>query len=398
MKTILHPTRVGIIGCGGYARQLIMRMRTLPRHIDVVAATSRNPQSEAARYSAGEGVKIFQTIDDLLDFGVGKLDVILNPTPINIHRPSTLRCLEAGLPVWLEKPPVSTVAELDELVAAAKKTRLSIDVCFNSIYGQNVQQLKAELVAGHYGAVRRVRGIAGWIRDSSYFNRVNWSGKLKIGDDWIFDGTINNPLAHLICNNLYFAADEHHALAEIDKVEAHLWHGNDIESEDTSALRIHTHNGVEVLSHLTLCPEETIHPTTVVDTEKATLTLANFETVRIDWHDGRVEQRASYKENRIEMLEELSIRYQSKQPSLCPLALCRPFVETVEKSFRQVLEREKGCIPAIHPELIHRFPIGEAVATEIRGINLAMKSAHDAGQLMKTFQPYTAEVETVEPK
>lgn len=383
MKTHFQPLRVGIIGCGGYAHQLIVRMRTLPRHIQLVAATSRNPNSEAALFWSDAGVKVVQTLDQLLDFAPGNLDVILNPTPINVHYQSTLSCLEAGLPVWLEKPPVPTLAELDGLVAAAEKSGLSIDVCFNSIYGQNVQRLKKELVAGRYGKVQRIRGIAGWIRDLAYFQRNDWSGKLKLGDNWVFDGTTNNPLAHLVCNNLYFASSEPHALAEVKALEAHLWHGNAIESEDTSALRIETTDGIEVISNMTLCPEETIPPTTVIDTDKATLTLADFETVKIDWHDGRSEFRPSFKENRIEMLEELSIRAQGDEPALCSLSMCRPFVQTVENAFHQVLDRSGGAIPALPSSCLETVASGNSTATKIRGINAEMQSAHQTGRLMQ---------------
>jgi predicted dehydrogenase len=382
MNTTFKPIRVGIIGCGGYAHQLIVRMRTLPRHIQLVAATSRNPDSEAARFWTAAGIRVFHTLDALLEFAPGNLDVIVNPTPINVHHASTLRCLEAGLPVWLEKPPVATLAELDHLVDAASSAGLRVDVCFNSIYGNNVQKLKAEMTAGRYGAVKRIRGIAGWVRDADYFTRSDWSGKLKVGDKWVFDGTINNPLAHLVCNNLYFATDTHHALADFESVEAHLWHGNDIESEDTSALRVITRKGIEVISNMTLCPEENIQPTTVIDTEAATLTLANFETVKIDWHDGRSEFRPSFKENRIEMLEELSIRTQNQENALCPLALCRPFVETIEKAFHQVLERTDGIIPAIPSDRLKQVTNGTSTTTQIIGINAKMQSAHEQGELV----------------
>lgn len=382
MQKNFKPVRIGIIGCGGYADQLIRRIFTLPRHLHLVAATSRQLPNSNADFLAAEGVQLFQTLDELLDFAGGQLDVILNPTPIHIHKSSTLRCLEAGFPVWLEKPPVASLADLEILLDASRASRQSIDVCFNSFYGHNVQRLKSELVEGRYGAIRRVRGIGGWPRSASYFNRADWSGKLKVGDDWVLDGTINNPLAHLICNNLYFAAGQHHALADVSEVEAHLWHANPIESEDTSALRLHTAEGVEILSHLTLCPERLIPPTTVIDTERATLTLLDFETVRIEWHTGEMEDRLSYKENRIEMLEELAIRFRSGEPALCPLARCRSFVETVESAFQQVLRREAGIIPAINRERITTQGNGEETTRQIIGINALFGEAHRKGKLL----------------
>lgn len=377
------PVRLGIIGVEGYAFQLIKRLRTIPHSGVLLAAASLNSASIEAEYCEAYGVRIFSTVKDLLDFAPGNLDAILNPTPIHIHRETALRCLEAGLPVWLEKPPTATVAELDELIAAASRLSLPVHVCFNSLYSYRVQELKAELLAGIYGLVRRVRGIGAWSRSQEYFDRSGWAGRLKSGDTWIYDGTINNPLAHLVCNNLYFAGCQQHGLAEPATVEARLWRANPIESEDTSSLRIRTRDGIEILSHLTLCPDDgDITPLTVIDTDLATITLSDFQNVEIVWHNGKRELREAFKENRIEMLEFLCRQFHTGEPALCPLAITRPFMQTVNLAFDQVLAEHGGAIPAVRGELVKRIPSGDSTAAAINGINARMIEAHHYGQLV----------------
>lgn len=375
----MKPVRLAIIGCGGYASQLIKRIRTLPREAVLVAAISQDPGSVEAQDCAAHGARVIPAIGDLLDFAPGRVDAILNPTPIHLHKPLTQRCIEAGFPVWLEKPPVATLAGFDELLAASGPA--DIQVCFNTVYAFQIQKLKAELVRGDYGEVRRVRGVGGWIRTDAYFARAAWAGKLKVGDDHVYDGTINNPLAHLLFNNLFLAAPEHHALAIPESVEAGLWHGHDIESEDTSSLRIITREGVEILAHLTLCPEEEIAPLTVVDTGLATISIHDFNAIRIDWHDGRCELRESYKENRIEMLENLCQSFREGTPGLCPLPMTRPFTQSVSAAFDQVLAAHGG-IPAIGPEHLERFPAAGSTGTKIRGINALLLLAHENGLLL----------------
>ncbi len=377
----MKPVRLAIIGCGGYAFELIKRIWTMPREALLVAATSRDMTSPEARACASHGVRVMSTVDDLLAFAPGRVDAILNPTPIHIHKDLTLRCLEAGFPVWLEKPPVATLAELDELLAASRRTGIPVSVAFNSLYGHQIQQLKKELIRGDYGCVHRVRGVAGWIRTDAYFARADWAGKLKVGANWVYDGTINNPLAHLLCNNLFFAAPEHHALAEPDSVEAELWHGHHIESEDTSSLRIVTKNGVEVFTHMTLCPEEELEALSVIDSELASISVLDFKTVRIDWHDGRREVRESYKENRIEMLENLCHSFREGSSSCCPLSMTRPFTQVVNTAFEQVLAKY-GEIPGVPDRLVERFPSGDSIGTRIRGINALLLRAHKTGKLL----------------
>lgn len=377
----MKPVRLAIIGCGGYAFQLVKRLWTMPREALLVAAASRDPESPEARACASHGVRVMPSVDDLLAFAPGKVDAILNPTPIHIHKALTLRCLDAGFPVWLEKPPVATLSELDELMAASRRTGIPVSVAFNSLYGHQIQQLKEELIRGDYGRVHRVRGVAGWIRTDAYFARADWAGKLKVGDNWVYDGTINNPLAHLLCNNLFFAAKEHHALAEPEAIEAELWHGHRIESEDTSSLRIVTRNGVEVFTHMTLCPEEEMEALTVIDSDLASISLLDFKTVRIEWHDGRREVRESYKENRIEMLENLCHSFREGSPSCCPLSMTRPFTQVVNTAFEQVLARH-GKIPGVAARLIEQFPFGDSIGTRIKGINPLLLQAHKTGKLL----------------
>jgi hypothetical protein len=198
-------------------------------------------------------------------------------------------------------------------------------------------------------------------------------------------------LAHLLCNNLYFAATQHHALAVPARVEARLWHGHAIESEDTSSLRITTSDGVEVLSHLTLCPEREITPVSVIDAEHATITLRDFHTVEIEWLDGRTEVRESERENRLDMIEALcrQLRNSGEHP-LCPLRLTRPFTRTVNLAFEQVLAAHGGSIPGVPPESVERYAHDGSIGTRITGINDALQSAHESGELLEFSRLPTA--------
>jgi predicted dehydrogenase len=373
-----------VIGCGGYAFQLMLRMWTLPRYIEIAAVTSRNPNSENALICGARGIRVYPHINDLLADPPEGLQAILNPTPIEVHTETTVPCLEAGYPVWLEKPPVPTLAEYDILLPAIERTGMQVEVCFNSLYGFNLRRLKADLVAGVFGKVERVSGIGGWIRNKTYFSRNDWAGALKMNGHWIYDGTINNPFAHVVCNNLYLAAKEELALAEAESVEARLCHANAIESEDTSSLHIRTRDGIDVYSHLTLAPESTIVPQTEVRTELATITLTNFEVVDVRWHDGRAEHYRSFKENRIEMLEELAHRVDTDAPSLCPLAMCRPFTQVVEQAFQQVLQKNNGGIPTVLPsQLTEKTDPNGISSVAIKGINNALAEAHRCGRLLE---------------
>ena len=110
---------------------------------------------------------------------------------INTHFNLTKKCIDAGFDVFLEKPPVAIVQELDELIEYASKHGKKIPVAFQYLHSTIVQELKKRIVEGRYGKVKRVKGMAGWPRFDSYYSR-DWAGKLRLNGDWILDGTINN--------------------------------------------------------------------------------------------------------------------------------------------------------------------------------------------------------------
>ena len=370
-----EPVKIAVIGTGGYAHQLIIRILTTPLFATITAVASRDLDCEGAKYCRAHGINVFQSVEELLAYG--EFEVVVNPTPIHLHAKITKQCLAAGFPVWLEKPPVATVQELDDLNAFAMDAELSVAVCFNSLFSYRAQQLKAELVAGTYGKIKRIKSLGAWVRTDAYFNRNDWAGALKKGDHWILDGDINNPLAHVVCNGLFFAGSQQSTLANPISVEAELYRANQIESEDTSAIRIQTAERVEILSWLTLACKDETDPVTVIETEQATIKLINLQEVEITWHDGRTEFRDSYKENRIEMIEHLCCTLRRDVAKIGELAKLRPFTLTVNAAFESV-----GSIHTIPESALDCVTVrGTETQVAILGMEEILKQAYKGNAL-----------------
>lgn len=371
---IINPVKIAVIGCGGYAFQLIKRILSVPHSGKIVAVTSRDPESSGASFCSERGIPVFRSVEDLLAFG--KFEVVINPTPIHLHTSITKQCLASGYPVWLEKPPVATVQELDELQSASEDAGMPVAVCFNSLFSHLTQNLKKELVTGRFGEVRQVKGIGAWIRTSDYFNRNSWAGCLRKDGNWILDGDVNNPFAHVLCNNLYFAAPAHNALAEPVKVEAELYRCNTIESEDTSCLRIMTREGIEIIDYLTLSPGREIPPVSVIETEKARITFENFNRLKIEFHDGSIEEHEAYQEDRIEMIEHLCRAFRTGRPYWCTLDTLRPFTVAVNGAFDSA-----GSIHSIPGNYIHSEEQNGTNCLSIPGIETIMEDAFASNSL-----------------
>jgi predicted dehydrogenase len=369
--------KLAMIGAGGYAYELIKRIWTIPEKIELVAVSSNPLRKSAGRQAClDRSVEVYDNVDQLLEKVKGQCDVVFIPTPIHTHFSLTKRCIDNGFDVFLEKPPVATIQELDELASYASHHNKKVAVSFQSLYTTIMQEMKTRLVHGEFGEIKRVKGMAGWPRLDSYYNRSGWAGKLRVNGDWVLDGTINNPLAHMLSNELYLATRRADRMAEPITVQAELYHGHDIESEDTSSLRIWTDEDVEVIFNASLCSHSEMDPLIIVECEKATIEYSNFNMAMITFEDGKTDKIEDKSEQRTHMLSELSDSYKGLKPFAAMLETCRPFTLAVNGAFESC-----GGSHRIAQKYIERFEQGDTVKTVIKGIDHVLQVAHANGRL-----------------
>ena len=368
--------KVAMIGAGGYAFELIKRMWERPEMYELVAVTSNPARESIGKTTCIEkGIDVYPDADTMLEAMKGKADVIFVPTPIHTHKDLAIKCFDAGFDVFLEKPPVATIQELDELDAYAKTKGKRIAVMFQSFFTSIMHEMKEIIVSGKLGKVKRVRGVAAWVRLDTYFAR-GWAGKLMADGHWVLDGTINNPLAHMLSNELNLACTEAGKIAEPAEVTAELYHGHEIESEDTSSLRIMTTDGVEVIFNASLCPDTAVDPIVVVECENGTIEYVNFNKAEITFADGTKQNIHDESEQRTYMLERLHDAYVSGEEFDCSLEMTRPFTVTVNAAFDSC-----GKTHPIAAEHIVRSDFDDTIKTVIKPIDELLATAHENGKL-----------------
>ncbi len=94
-----------------------------------------------------------------------RLDYVLIVTPNNVHFDPAMRCLEAGIPVFCEKPLTVTLEESDKLVKAVKKHKIPFGVA-HTYLGHWTSRLSRHIVrTGLIGEVRWVDSsyLQGWL-------------------------------------------------------------------------------------------------------------------------------------------------------------------------------------------------------------------------------------------
>lgn len=381
METVCETMNLAMIGCGGYAGYLIDRIEELPDVCRLVAVTTRRTDSEAALALKEQGVSVLKDMDALLEAVTpDECPAIIIPTSIESHYEYTKKAIDAGFHVLLEKPPAATIQDVDKLIELQRNSDKWIAVNFQHLFNPMTQRLKKQLASGEFGAVKSIRSRALWMRPEPYFSRSSWSGKMKVGGEWVLDGTIGNPLAHLLAESLYLATPEPGMAVPVN-IQAELYHGNQIESEDTSCLRLETEDGIPVFFCASLCSKDMTPMFCEIETEKADLCLTDYFQLSIHWKDGRVEDAETPGNDnnldRLIMLKGLVESLVNNERPLITVEECRPYMLAWNGAF------ESFGVPAAVPESVIVSEVNEM--GPVRCIPGFLELAEKASREMKLF-------------
>lgn len=239
---------------------------------------------------AARGVSIFTDYVQMLDACQQDLDLLVVPTPINLHAEMHRAGVERGIPVYLEKPPTLDYRELEEMIACDQQAKKSTLVAFNFIVEKPRLAIKQRLLDGEFGAIKGATLMAHWPRPLDYFKRAAWAGRLMMGDRVVLDSCFGNANAHFVHNMLFWLGDSQlSSWAQIDSVRAELYRAHAIEGADTFFVEATTTSGATMRFAVThACSGESSHQETV-NCEKADILYSVGGSAEIRWHDGRVE-------------------------------------------------------------------------------------------------------------
>lgn len=150
------------------------------------------------------GAGCFTDYRDLL--AAGNLDAVVISAPIPLHYETTLAALKRGLFIFLEKPPVPLLSQLEALIAADAEGRVM--VAFQHIYSELIHNLKRELLAGRAGKLLSITAHGLWPRPSAYYQRAGWAGQVKWHGRPVLDGPCTNAMAHYLNVVFHLAGDK----------------------------------------------------------------------------------------------------------------------------------------------------------------------------------------------
>ncbi len=292
-----NPIRIGIIGLGGFAGSHHNAVARLEERGHAKLVCTCDPrveffvnEREKLNFFA-RGVGVFPDYRSMLAACGRDLDLVVIPTPINLHAEMHAAVTALGLPAYLEKPPTLDHAELERMITADSRAGKSSLVGFNFIIEKQRLALKERLLAGEFGGLRGATLSALWPRPASYFQRNDWAGRLMIADRPVLDSCFGNAMAHFVHNLLFWAGTaDLYSWSQLAAVRAELYRAHTIEGADTFFVEADTTTSVNLrfaLSHA--CAGPASHNETVI-CDDAVIHYSVGHHIELRWRDGRVER------------------------------------------------------------------------------------------------------------
>ncbi|TDF93807.1 Gfo/Idh/MocA family protein [Paenibacillus piri] len=198
MKTF----KVGIVGAGGVTELHFVGYKEHPERIEITALCDPNPE---ALHAKADKYGVPQRFTDLREFIQNSgIDVAVVCTPTSIRKEIVFPLIEAGIPVFVEKPFSDTLAEATEITEKAKQRGVPISVNQNFRRHFPFDLIKQKVAEGTIG------NVTSMIFTNIFFRQdVGWRLECErnalsvMGIHW-FDGfrqILGSEAVSVVCQN-----------------------------------------------------------------------------------------------------------------------------------------------------------------------------------------------------
>ncbi|UFS79693.1 MULTISPECIES: Gfo/Idh/MocA family protein [Rhizobium] len=182
--------RLGVIGAGLKAAEYAASWARMPE-IEFVALADTTPSSrlrliDVCVAAGAPAPRSFDDYQEMLASCRDDLDIVYVSTPHAFHGEQATAVAEAGLDLFLEKPMVTTVAQAERLIAAQKKSGVTVVTAFQGGLSPLVIDTRKRALAGEFGDLVAISGMI-WESWSSNYDG-HWKQQPEIsGGGFMFD-------------------------------------------------------------------------------------------------------------------------------------------------------------------------------------------------------------------
>jgi len=168
--------RFGIIGCGMIANFHAAAIAQIEDAELCACYDQYAPGAEA--FAEKHNIMAFATLEELLESDL--IDAVSICTPSGMHAPQTLRALDAGKHVVVEKPMSLSLEDADAIIGRSEQTKRKVCVISQYRFQEAVQVVKHAIDEGAFGRIVSASLAMKYYRSQEYYASAGWRGTWKM--------------------------------------------------------------------------------------------------------------------------------------------------------------------------------------------------------------------------
>lgn len=223
----MKKLKIAVVGPGLIGREHVKLIHASDR-CELVAIIAPDKKIHK-KYTLENNAHFYDSLNQ--SFEAEKIDGVIIASPNRYHFEQAIDCIEANIPVLIEKPIAASLKEGIEIARRAKESRAKVLVGHHRTYSPIMTKAREIIQSGKIGKVVSIMGSAQFYKPKKYFEAGAWR-KIKGG------GPILINLIHEVGNLRSLCGD-------IDSVQALASSAvRGFEVEDTVAINFRFRNGV----------------------------------------------------------------------------------------------------------------------------------------------------------
>ena len=172
----MTKTRIAVVGAGTIGQAHMAVAQASPT---CLLSAIVDPSPAAAAVATRAGVLLYASIDELL--AQDRPEALILATPNQLHVPQALQCIAAGLPILLEKPIATTVAEGERLLRQVEATGAKVLIGHHRAHSPIIAKAREVVDSGKLGKLVAVMGSATFFKPEQYYLDGPWRRELGAG-------------------------------------------------------------------------------------------------------------------------------------------------------------------------------------------------------------------------
>ena len=314
---------VGVAGYGARHLATLIQLHEAER-IELAALVDPRFAEAGCGHEASTGFREYTDLQVALEAVAP--DSVVVATPPHTHRDLAEAGLQHGSALYLEKPPVPLLQDLETLEAHVRPGQ-RVEVGFQ-LARQTLQAAKQVWSTGVLGEVHRITAHAALARPDGYYKRAPWAGKWFMDGQAVLDGPLFNPCAHILHAAL-LATRMVSAEWRPGALSAECYSVRDLDGDDLIAVRVEPHGpGPALVATATTAADEVHEPAITLHGTAGEVTVRH--------RDGQVTLRTQGRETTLpaptgvpNAVESAVTAPNGEPDDLLTLSAVRPYVQLV---------------------------------------------------------------------